>query len=235
MGVNSSSCSSDSATTRSLVQHTPFENSISKNICFIRHGEGTHNVYGRLPGNYLRESLEDANLTEKGIQQAKELNKQLIDSQICHNATLVIVSPMRRTLDTAMTALSHLIEQNITCIALECIREVTGLYPCDRRLPITQHRTAYPSIDFTLIEEENDPLWGKYTMRETYEDVISRCYNFLDFLTKCDHQSIVVVTHSAFLRVLLQDILQVPQYQVCNNNNYISISIVLMLMFLCVL
>ena len=71
------------------------------NIFCIRHGESTHNILYQQWGmkTFFDKNFYDTNLTLNGINQSIELgnkwdNKDKID--------LVIVSPLSRTLQTAM-------------------------------------------------------------------------------------------------------------------------------------
>ena len=84
-----------------------------------------HNVAGQEdPVNgYLREDLVDATLTEVGIVQCKQLRSSSeIESVI--SSQLLVVSPMRRTLQTVSTIFDGLLK--CPWIALEYIREQVG-------------------------------------------------------------------------------------------------------------
>lgn len=84
--------------------------------------QGVHNVAGQEdPVNgYLREDLVDATLTEVGVEQCKGLRSSIaIDSTT--NSQLLVVSPMRRTLQTATTIFQGLLK--CPWVALEFIRE----------------------------------------------------------------------------------------------------------------
>ena len=84
--------------------------------------QGVHNVAGQEdPVNgYLREDLYDATLTEVGIAQCKELrSSKTIESTT--NSQLLVVSPMRRTLQTATTIFHGLLK--CPWVAMEFIRE----------------------------------------------------------------------------------------------------------------
>jgi broad specificity phosphatase PhoE len=88
-----------------------------KVLNFIRHAEGMHNVVGEVDVTmYLLECNEDATLSPLGISQCRELNKNMIQNvkdesvyNIANSAQLVVISPMRRTLQTATYSCSHFI------------------------------------------------------------------------------------------------------------------------------
>ena len=84
-----------------------------------------HNVAGQEdPVNgYLREDLVDATLTEVGIDQCKQLRSSS-EIESVMSSQLLVVSPMRRTLQTASTIFDGLLK--CPWIALEYIREQVG-------------------------------------------------------------------------------------------------------------
>jgi broad specificity phosphatase PhoE len=176
-----------------------------KHIHFVRHAHGKHNEVGEVDyEQYKREDLIDAELTDKGLEQCQELrgvNQKYLKAQ------LVVISPMRRTLQTATQSFPNLVEK-VPWLALECIREQTGLHPCDKRLPISYHQENYPSVDFSLIESEEDPLYPQYEdRREPHDEMDERAKQFLSWIKARPETEIVVVTHSAFLRGLFQRVL----------------------------
>lgn len=184
---------------------TPYEGgtevkSHEKVIHFQRHATGWHNVYGEEKyEEYLREDLEDATLSDGGVSECAD-----VPEGSASGAQLLLVSPMRRTLQTATLSFPHL-KHKIPWLALECLREVTGMHPCDRRLPIPVHAESHGHVDFSLIEDVQDPMYHKYTeakTREPDDDVKLRCHEFLAFLQSRPEMEVVVCTHSAYLRVL---------------------------------
>lgn len=196
-----------------------------KVIHFVRHAEGEHNVAGRMPGGYLREDLEDAMLTDHGATQCRELHARIfhwnipsVDDDIASasqfdkdhhlkqhphhpaRAKLLVVSPLNRTLATASHSFRWL-QGRIPWVALECIRETSGLHPCDRRKHISTHKDGYPHVLFDHIEHEQDVLYPKFTtQREPFEHVVSRGNEFIQWLKGRDEDNIIVVTHSSFLQ-----------------------------------
>ncbi|MBU1132445.1 histidine phosphatase family protein, partial [Patescibacteria group bacterium] len=60
-------------------------------IYLIRHGETTGDIEDRFGGDY------DDHLTAKGIEQARELAKQLLNKEI----EIIFVSPLMRAVETA--------------------------------------------------------------------------------------------------------------------------------------
>lgn len=187
-----------------LIQECPI-NTIIKKIHFIRHGHGKHNEVGETDkSQYLREDLIDAELTDLGIKQCNDLYN--INQILLSTAELLVVSPMRRTLQTAALSFPNLVNQ-IPWIALEHIREQTGLHPCDKRFPISHHQNNHSHVDFNEIQHDEDPLYDLYERREPDNDLDERAKQFLIWLESRKETEIIVVTHSAFLRGLFQRVL----------------------------
>ena len=77
----------------------------SKIVHLVRHGQGYHNVANTLnKANYTNWDYEDACLTEIGWQQAEALREHVINLHLYAEVELVVVSPLRRTLQTAVGA-----------------------------------------------------------------------------------------------------------------------------------
>jgi broad specificity phosphatase PhoE len=182
-----------------------------KTIHFVRHAEGSHNVEGEVDYKcYLKEEHEDANLSELGNEQCRQFNIKSCDEGIGATAELLVVSPMRRTLQTAQRCFSHL-QQAMPWVACELVREQTGLHPCDRRRTVTEYETDYPHIDFSQLDSNEDPLFFQYQGREPDEIVAQRGRDFMEWLAKRPEREIIVVTHSAYLRHLLGSVLDLEE------------------------
>lgn len=144
-----------------------------KVVHFVRHGHGTHNAVGEIDYNaYKLEEHADAQLTSLGIQQCITLSAESHDA--VKRADVVIVSPMRRTLETAKHAFLPGLRR-VPWIASELVREQSGLHPCDRRLPISVLSQDHAHVDFSHVESDVDPLYPLYpTSREPSENVVQR-------------------------------------------------------------
>jgi broad specificity phosphatase PhoE len=200
----------------------------SKIVHFVRHAEGEHNVVGEVNyEDYLREDLEDAVLSEHGVSQCKQLYGECIESGAVNDAELLVVSPMRRTLQTAVHSFPHLIGK-IPWIAHELAREQTGLHPCDRRRPTSELKGEFAMVNFDLIEHEQDPYYYQFTeAREPDDVIISRGRQLLQWLGTRTERNIVVVTHSAYLRIVLTNVTNLgtdddrhPHFRNCEMRSY---------------
>lgn len=74
----------------------------------------------------------------------------------------------------------------------------TGPSVCDMRQPLSNVAPHFPSVDFSLIESNEDPHW-KHGQVEGERNVVARGQKFLQYLMSRPESNIAVVTHSAFL------------------------------------
>ncbi|XVF64940.1 hypothetical protein PTKIN_Ptkin09bG0206800 [Pterospermum kingtungense] len=195
-----------------------------KTLHLVRHAQGIHNVAGEKDHNaYLSEDLFDAHLTPLGWQQVDNLRKHVQETGLHKKIDLVIVSPLLRTMQTAVGVFGGegykdgidvppLMVENageshgaaissLNCppfVAVELCREHLGVHPCDRRKSISEYRPIFPAIDFSMIESVEDVLWEPNT-REKNEEVAVRGMKFLNWLWTRKEREIAVVTHSGFL------------------------------------
>lgn len=195
-----------------------------KTIHLVRHAQGIHNVAGEKDHDaYMSEDYFDAHLTPLGWQQADNLRKHVHSIGLPEKVELVIVSPLLRTMQTAVGVfggegysdgidVSPLMVENagnstrpaissLNCppfIAVELCREHIGVHPCDRRRSISEYKPLFPAIDFSLIESDADVLWAP-DVREKNEDVAARGMKFLNWLWTRKEKEIAVFSHSGWL------------------------------------
>lgn len=91
-------------------------------ILYIRHGETIYNKHLALSKEtQISEKFIDSSLSEEGVQQAKQLSKNLKELEI----KFVFCSPLNRCLETAMISLeSHAMKKEIHVIIHPYISEV---------------------------------------------------------------------------------------------------------------
>lgn len=181
-----------------------------KRVHFLRHAEGYHNIAGKNnPLGYLRADLIDANLSQHGEQQCHDFSTDPNNVNIFQSAELLVVSPMNRTIQTATLCFPSLVNR-IPWIAVEDLRETTGIHPCDKRLTKSEHKAAYNHVNFDEVASETDPIYHLYTYtREPDKDVQKRCRAFLQWLQNRPEKEIIVVTHRAYLRQMLRSVLDI--------------------------
>jgi len=187
-------------------------------IFFIRHAEGYHNVAEREsrfePENlvFLKENSGyvywDAKLTPKGEDQCAQLKGSIRGTSVWGfdkplNLDLVVVSPLTRTLQTAAISLGAPGSPGAPpFIASELCRERISDSMCDGRRNVTDLKQDFPSVDFSLIEHDED--WMFSNQKETDALCQERAVKFLKWLCRRPESQIAVVTHSLFLKNLLQ-------------------------------
>lgn len=195
-----------------------------KTIHLVRHAQGIHNVEGEKNYKaYMNPECFDAHLTPLGWQQVDNLRMHVHSSGLHKKIELVIVSPLLRTLQTAvgvfggegytdkLDILPMMLANagnsgrgaisSLDCppiIAVELCREHLGVHPCDQRRNISDYQFLFPAVDFSLVETDEDVLW-KATVRETKEEVAARGLKFLNWLWTRKEKEIAIVTHSGFL------------------------------------
>eukprot|EP00756_Hemistasia_phaeocysticola_P057612 Hpha_TRINITY_DN34216_c0_g1::TRINITY_DN34216_c0_g1_i1::g.34509::m.34509 len=97
-----------------------------------------------------RRQKEDPALSPTGVRAARERGWTEQDGAV----SVILVSPLRRALQTAQLLFS---EGSHRIIAVEWLREELR-YPCDQRGTLSQMVKDFPSVDFSLIRDEEDPF-----------------------------------------------------------------------------
>ncbi|XP_026428617.1 phosphoglycerate mutase-like protein 1 isoform X1 [Papaver somniferum] len=197
-----------------------------KTLHLVRHAQAVHNVEAEKDDSaYLSYSIFDAPLTPLGWQQVDNLRNHVYDSGLIKKIELVIVSPMSRTMQTAvgvfggggytdgMDILPLMVANagnndrsaysSLNCppiVAVELCREylLKEVRPCDKRRSVSEYVPLFPAIDFSLVESDED-TWWKTDVREPTDGVTARGIEFLNWLWTRKEKEIAVVTHSGFL------------------------------------
>ncbi len=170
------------------------EPKIQKIVYFVRHGQSEGNVSSVF-------QLSDSPLNEKGRQQAESIAQRV--SKLSFDA--LITSPFERAKQTA-----------------EIITKVTGKKAEYSNLFVECIRPTY-IYGKSYLDEKANNLWQKWGESlyisnlkiedgENFDDLVARADKALAFLQNRKEQSLVVVTHGYFLkmivgRVLLGDLL----------------------------
>lgn len=191
-----------------------------KVVHFIRHGEGTHNVAQRehrsdptWDGASEPYTLDtdpawrylDAELNEKGRGQAAALQERTA----ALSPELLVVSPMRRATQTALAAFdAHVRRGALRPLAQELCHERAGKHTCDKRLPRAELAALYPSVDYSLLQDEDDPYWGDGRTRESVPDLAARAGQFVSWLMARPERRVAVACHSAILLAIFNAVLE---------------------------
>lgn len=147
-------------------------------IYFIRHGETVWNVENKICG------ATDSPLTEKGIEQAKEVAAKIKGKGI--KADLILYSPLSRAKDTALI-----------------ISETTGIPAKEEARLFEQNFGKYESTarDGKEFLEAKKQFLNRYDGGESMLHLAQRIYNLLDDL-KAEDKTYILVAHNGIARVI---------------------------------
>lgn len=154
-----------------------------KKVYFVRHGQSEGNV------GPTRQSPESP-LTNLGKEQSQKLAERLIHLEL----DLLVSSPFKRTLETAKIISE---KTNIEIIENELFIE--------RKRPSEQINQLKDSNNNITSEQEYNKAFKenkKYKDGESFEEIVQRAKDALDFLNEQPYENIIVVTHGVFLRVI---------------------------------
>jgi len=165
----------------------------------------------------------DAELTEAGRNQCYALRgkmdrNRLVDPLQRTHIDLVVVSPLRRCLETADIIFGPCRADGRSdlkpFLVHDLCRERFGEFYCDKRLPMseTMRDPRWSRMDWQTQTEDwpasvmpfsdEDTAWSEE--RETEEHVHDRAIRFLQWLSSRPEQELAVVTHSSFLKNLFK-------------------------------
>ncbi|KAF1950694.1 phosphoglycerate mutase-like protein [Byssothecium circinans] len=168
-------------------------------LLLIRHAQALHNVASDW-------SLHDPPLSELGEQQCKELEESLKNSEIGNQVELIVVSAMRRTLQTASIGVEWLIKERGIKVLPDAGWQENSDQPCDTGSDISVMKKEFPDFDFSAV----DPLYpDKMTNIDTNpyaftpKALLARGQTCLKALYNRPEKVIAVVSHSGFLRVAI--------------------------------
>lgn len=166
-----------------------------KNLYCIRHGLSEHNLnyfkYG--VSTFYDPKYTDTSLVSEGYKQVQELRNTWKELSTIE---LVIVSPLRRTLQTASELFRG---YNIPILVLEGVREYPmGKQTCNKRSNKDVLIKNYPQMNFDNLQTNSDELWLPHR-EETLEELNYRILNFIKFIKSRPETNIALVNHSSFI------------------------------------
>ena len=147
-------------------------------IYFIRHGETVWNVENKICG------ATDSPLTNKGIEQAKEVAAKIKELGI--TADEILYSPLSRAKDTALI-----------------IAEATGIPAKEEQRLFEQNFGKYESTarDGKEFLEAKKQFLNRYDGGESMLHLAQRIYNLLDDI-KAEDKTFILVAHNGIARVI---------------------------------
>ena len=158
-------------------------------IHVVRHAEGYHNL------NVANHTIPDPSLTTKGEKQCNLLAQTF---PYHSNIDLIVASPVRRTLYTAIHSFGPVIEKGIKVVALPEVQETSSL-PCDTGsdLVILRKEFADKPVDLSLVKKGWNSKKGKWA--PTAPAIAERAREARKWLRNRSEEEIVVVTHGGFV------------------------------------
>ncbi|KAH6709434.1 histidine phosphatase superfamily [Leptodontidium sp. MPI-SDFR-AT-0119] len=162
-------------------------------VILIRHAQARHNATNNIP---------DPALTELGFgEQCDELAKHLEhELPLAQEIELIVVSPMRRTLQTAQQGLGWLMKRGVPVILRAEFQENSDS-PCDTGSPIPEMEKEWPQFDWSTVDPRYPATDGLYEC--TREGLTKRGIAARTFLRNRPEKVIAVVSHAGFLRTSL--------------------------------
>lgn len=169
---------------------------MSKKVFFIRHGYALHNdLYWKM-GKKAYSEYVDTPLLHKGYIQADECRKKYKEQ--LKNIELVLVSPLTRTLQTAVAIFGESTFFRSKMRALDCLMEFPqgGKELCNKRKEREILERNYPTVEFTYIKD-GEVNWDEE--EETIQELHERIEKMLEFIKNRPETNIAVVSHSSIL------------------------------------
>jgi broad specificity phosphatase PhoE len=163
----------------------------------VRHAQGFHNL------SIASHAIRDPLLTPFGQQQCEELQHNFPHHE---NVELIVASPLRRTLYTALLSFEDDIKnKNITVVALPDTQETSDL-PCDTGVPVQDlaHEFEGQPVDLSLLDE----TWGQKQSRwaPTAKAIEARAKAARQWLMARGEKEVVLVTHGKSSDALIKHI-----------------------------
>ena len=155
-------------------------------LYFIRHGQTDWNNEGKIQGS------QDTELNDIGINQAIELSKKVLESNI--EFSKIYSSKQKRALKTA-EILSHY--TNVNYIHIDGLEEINlGDW---EGLSWKAVRDTYPK---EYDEWYSNRRYSKSHNGESYQDMLDRVLEALHRIIAINNDDLVIVTHSAVIMCL---------------------------------
>ncbi|EFX03890.1 phosphoglycerate mutase [Grosmannia clavigera kw1407] len=150
-------------------------------------------------------ALRDPGLTERGFQQSRQLGaalQQALPGRF--DVQLVLVSPMRRTLQTAVEALDWLVGPSAAAavpIRAHAGWQETTEHACDIGSDTAVLALDFPGVDFADVDpvfpDKTSPQAKAYAYSR--QALVTRAQTVLEELHGRPEDVVLVVSHSAFL------------------------------------
>ncbi|KAF5013309.1 hypothetical protein FDECE_659 [Fusarium decemcellulare] len=177
-------------------------------IHILRHGQSLHNVDRGYPHR-------DPPLTEVGSQQASNV-------RLPTEPGLILVSPMTRTIQTALIVFGHLLNSSPARADLQIWPDLREAHDaiCNKGVSRADMATKFPSLDFSACHEEWD------YPPHTSEDATARAERVRERVKDLSrsYKNIVLITHRGFIAFLVKG----DRFNVCGMTSQSFLSFVIL-------
>ncbi|KAH0423769.1 phosphoglycerate mutase [Colletotrichum camelliae] len=147
-------------------------------------------------------SIHDPELSSLGVEQCKELRQNLSQKFADKTDAIIIVSPMRRTIQTALLSLDWLIKNGVP-IQADARWQENSAKPCDTGSSIAELSVEFPGVDFSFVDpiypDKTSPAGAQYSY--TREAILKRARSSINSIYERKERLVFVVSHSGFLRL----------------------------------
>ncbi|KAL1306223.1 hypothetical protein AAFC00_004315 [Neodothiora populina] len=171
-------------------------------ITCVRHAQGFHNL------TVANHAIHDPLLTPMGEEQCRILAQNFPKAHM-DQIELIIASPLKRTIYTALLSFAPVIKQkNLKVLLLPELQETSDL-PCDTGSSLEEIRKEFAGqpIDTSIMEMSQNADWTSKTGRwaPNSSAIEERAKVAREFLYSRDEKEVAVVTHGGFLHYFTQD------------------------------
>ena len=156
---------------------------------------GYHNL------SVANHQIHDPSLTPFGLEQCRSLAQ---DFPYHESTRAIVVSPLRRTIYTALNAFKPLIDKGMPVIALPELCETADV-PCDTGsdVAVLKEELKDKPVDLSRVKEGWNVKTGKWSAEPAA--IEKRAREARQWLKARPEKEIVVVTHGGFLHYFTED------------------------------
>ncbi|KAK4204581.1 phosphoglycerate mutase [Triangularia verruculosa] len=163
-------------------------------LILIRTAEALHNL------DEEHKNTRDPGLTPEGIAQCQRLREHLQTILSGHIVNRIVVSPMRRCMETALHALDWLHDEGVPIEANALWQEMYKK-PCYTGRPVEELQAdkTFDRIDFSYL----DPVWPDKSTRTYFHSrrcILERGQRAIHDLTGRGDGIVIAVSHNGFMR-----------------------------------
>lgn len=162
----------------------------------VRHAQGYHNL------NVANHQIRDPLLTPYGKQECELLSKTF---PYTDSIDLIVASPLKRTIYTALESFSDVIaKKNLTIVALPEMQETSDL-PCDTGSDVEDLKKEFAgkAIDYSMVTSDWHSKKGRFAA--SAPEIEARCRVARNWLRNRPEKNIVVVSHGGLLHYFTED------------------------------